>query len=77
MKSRRSTHLADYDYTSAGAYFVTLVTYGRECFFGDVINGKIVVNEWGYLAKNEWWCLASDPRLTPYSWRASVATQLF
>ena len=57
MKYRRSTRLPDYDYTSAGAYFVTLVTYGRECLFGDVINGEIVLNEWGNLAKNEWWRL--------------------
>ena len=57
MKYRCSTRLPDYDYTSAGACFVTLVTYGRECMFGDVINGEMVLDEWGCLAKNDWWRL--------------------
>jgi len=57
MKYRRSTSLPDYGYTLAGAYFVTLVTYGRECLFGYVINGEMVLNERGCLAKNEWWRL--------------------
>jgi putative transposase len=57
MKYRRSTSLPDYGYTLAGAYFVTLVTYGRECLFGEVIKGEMVLNEWGCLEKNEWWHL--------------------
>ena len=57
MRYRRSTRLPDYDYTSAGAYFVTLVTQGRECLFGEVMDGEMVLNEWGRLAKNEWWRL--------------------
>jgi putative transposase len=54
MKYRPSTRLPDYDYTSAGAYFAALVSYGRECLFGDVFNGEMVLTEWGLLAKNEW-----------------------
>lgn len=54
MRYRRSPRLSDHDYTSVGAYFVTLVTHGRECLFGDVINGEMVMNEWGLLATNEW-----------------------
>ena len=54
MKHHRSIRLLDYDYTRPGVYFVTVVTYQRECLFGDVISGKIVLSEWGSLAKNEW-----------------------
>ena len=51
---RRSIRLKGYDYTQAGAYFITLVTHGRECLFGEVVNGEMVLNEWGFLALNEW-----------------------
>ena len=27
-----------YDYSQNGAYFITIVTKNRECFFGDVVN---------------------------------------
>ena len=55
MHERHSIRLPGYDYNSAGTCFVNFVTYRRECLFGDVINGEMVLNEWGCLAKNEWW----------------------
>ena len=51
---RRSIRLKGYDYTQPGAYFITLVTYQREYLFGEVVKGEVVLNEWGYLALNEW-----------------------
>jgi putative transposase len=33
---RRSIRLKDYDYSQAGAYFVTLVTQGRVSLFGEI-----------------------------------------
>lgn len=42
----RSIRLKDYDYSQAGAYFITLCVQNRECLFGDVIG----VNEYS-LAK--------------------------
>ena len=44
---RRSIRLKEYDYTQPGAYFVTLVTKDRECFFGEVINGEMHLNGYG------------------------------
>jgi len=37
---RRSIRLKNYDYTTPGAYFVTIYTYQRECLFGDVVVGN-------------------------------------
>ena len=37
----RSIRLKGYDYTQPGAYFVTLVTYQRECLFGEISAGKM------------------------------------
>lgn len=51
---RRSIRLAEYDYTQAGAYFITLVTMGRACVFGDVKDGDMVLNAAGLLAEREW-----------------------
>lgn len=34
---RRSIRLKGYDYSQAGAYFVTICTYDRECLFGEIV----------------------------------------
>jgi putative transposase len=36
---RRSVRLIGYDYSQAGAYFVTICTKERECLFGDIVAG--------------------------------------
>ncbi len=51
---RRSIRLPGYDYARAGAYFVTMVTYGRECLFGEISGGEMRLNEFGLLVENEW-----------------------
>lgn len=44
---RRSIRLKDYDYSHAGAYFVTICTRERVCLFGQVVDGTMRVNEYG------------------------------
>jgi REP element-mobilizing transposase RayT len=46
--------LREYDYTEAGAYFVTICTYSRERLFGDVIDGEMHLNQWGDVVRDEW-----------------------
>jgi len=53
-KNRRSIRLQGYDYSRAGAYFVTICTENRECLFGDVIDGKTALNDAGRIAADEW-----------------------
>lgn len=51
----RQTHrLRGYDYTRAGVYFVTLVAQHRECLFGEVRSGKMILNERGAIAAECW-----------------------
>ncbi len=38
----------------AGAYFVTICTKDRECFFGDMEDGEMRVNEYGRIADESW-----------------------
>jgi putative transposase len=51
---RRSIRLRGYDYSQAGAYFVTIVTQNREPLFGEVINGEMRLNESGACVMR-WW----------------------
>lgn len=51
---RRSIRLRDYDYSSSGAYFVTICTHQRECLFGDEVNGDMQLNELGQIVESQW-----------------------
>ena len=44
---RRSIRLKDYDYSQAGLYFITICVTDMECFFGVVVDGKMVLNAAG------------------------------
>ena len=51
---RRSIRLRDYDYSQAGAYFVTICTYNKVCLFGKVVDGEMQLNECGRVVEEEW-----------------------
>ena len=46
-RDRRSLRLRGYDYSQPGMYFVTICTQGRGLLFGDVVEGKMMVNQIG------------------------------
>jgi REP element-mobilizing transposase RayT len=51
---RRSIRLREYDYSSAGAYFVTICTQGKECLFGRIDGDVMVLNDVGRMVKIVW-----------------------
>ena len=51
---RRSVRLRGYDYSQAGAYFVTIVTQDRVCLFGDVVGDTMQLNGAGRMARAAW-----------------------
>jgi REP element-mobilizing transposase RayT len=51
---RRSIRLQNYDYAQPGAYFITIVTWRRECLFGEVVDGQMVFTKFGLVAKLQW-----------------------
>ena len=53
-KDRRSTRLPYYDYTTPGAYFVTICTLNHECLLGQIVNGIINLNSIGRIVSEEW-----------------------
>uniref|UniRef100_A0A7C4RTW2 Transposase n=1 Tax=Desulfatirhabdium butyrativorans TaxID=340467 RepID=A0A7C4RTW2_9BACT len=51
---RRSIRLAGYDYSRAGAYFITVCTHDRICLFGDIMDGEMRLNDIGRIVHDEW-----------------------
>ncbi|MFC1618133.1 transposase [Patescibacteria group bacterium] len=51
---RRSPRLSDYDYSKTGYYFVTFNTQNRICFFGDVVNHGMILDQAGEMIE-KWW----------------------
>ena len=51
---RRSIRLKGYDYSQAGLYFITVCVQNKECIFGNVVDGEMVLNDSGKIAYNEW-----------------------
>jgi len=54
IHKRRSIRLKGYDYSQAGAYFITICCHDRACLFGEILDNKMVLNERGIVAQNEW-----------------------
>jgi len=57
---RRSIRLQGYDYSQGGAYFVTLCAQDRECLFGEIVNGEMLLNDAGRIVANSWEWLAEQ-----------------
>lgn len=51
---RRSIRLKGYNYNQPGWYFVTIVVQGRRNILGEIVDGKINLNNFGHIVKNEW-----------------------
>jgi putative transposase len=52
--NRRSIRVQGFDYTRAGAYFVTICAWKRACIFGEVPESGIVLSKSGEILKEEW-----------------------
>ncbi|MBI3742760.1 MAG: hypothetical protein HY261_00530 [Chloroflexi bacterium] len=57
-QNRQSIRLPEYDYHRTGWYFVTLCTFHREALFGEVTEGRMVLNEAGKIVERCWWEMA-------------------
>ena len=53
-QGRRSIRLPNYDYSQPGAYFITVVTRGRECLFGEIKEGAIDLQDAGQIVWDVW-----------------------
>lgn len=51
---RRSIQLKGFDYSQDGFYFVTICVKNGLCFFGDVVDGNMILNAAGEMVFQEW-----------------------
>ena len=49
-----TVRLNNWDYGWNASYFVTICTHNRECYFGNILNGKMEFSEIGKLAEKYW-----------------------
>lgn len=49
---RRSIRLKGYDYSQAGLYFITMCVQNRECLFGKIENGEMILNDAGKMVEH-------------------------
>jgi len=50
---RRSIRLMDYDYSQAGAYYVTISVQNRDLLFREIVNYEMVSNEAGKMVDEQ------------------------
>jgi REP element-mobilizing transposase RayT len=51
---RKFNRLPEYDYSSPAYYFVTTCVNDKQCYFGEVLEEKMVLNNFGRIVKFEW-----------------------
>jgi putative transposase len=51
---RRSIRLKEYDYSQAGAYFITICVKDKSCLFGNILDDKMILNDAGAMV-DKWW----------------------
>jgi REP element-mobilizing transposase RayT len=51
---RKITRLKDYDYTTPGAYSVTICVNNREILFGEVVDGEMHLSQIGEMIQKCW-----------------------
>jgi putative transposase len=49
-----SARLQNWNYGSPGSYFITICTKDRQHYFGEIKDGKMILNELGLIANAEW-----------------------
>lgn len=52
---RKSIRLKGYDYSQEGLYFITICVQHRQCLFGHIADGEMVLNDAGTMATKWYW----------------------
>ncbi len=51
---RKSIRLSEYDYSFPNWYYITICTHERRNLFGNIKNGKMILNRFGYVVEEDW-----------------------
>lgn len=63
IKPRKPNRLKVYDYSLPGYYFVTICTEDKGNMFGNIVNGKIVLNSLGLIIE---YCIRSISKINKF-----------
>jgi hypothetical protein len=47
LPNRKNIRVKNWDYSSAGAYFITICTHNRQPFFGQIVEHSMILSEVG------------------------------
>ena len=53
-RGRKNIRLKDFDYSTAGYYFVTVVSHKRKNIFGEIIDRELNLNRLGLIVEKTW-----------------------
>lgn len=59
---RQSIRLRNYNYSQPGYYFLTICTYKKQCWFGEIKNDQMHLNQIGKIVAEEW---LNTPKIRP------------
>src|SRR2546425_392673 len=65
---RQSIRLQGYDYSQPGMYFVTIGVEERTCLFGEVVKGKMILDQAGQIDEEELRRIREYIRTNPLRW---------
>ena len=54
MRRRKQIRLREYDYSQPGAYFITICTKDRIGMFGKIVDGDMIMHEYGNIVQLCW-----------------------
>jgi len=54
IHNRKSIRLEEFDYTNPWWYYITICSDNHRSVFGDVKNGRMTLNNYGKIVKDEW-----------------------
>lgn len=52
--NRKSIRLQKHNYAAPGIYFVTICTQNRKCLFGEIMHGRLELNDRGNMVQKTW-----------------------
>ena len=53
-RDRKQPRLTSFDYATPGAYFITICSHDKQVIFGNVRDGRVVLNTLGQLVDSHW-----------------------
>ena len=54
LHERKRNRLWNYDYSQDNLYYITSCVKDRICYFGSVVDKKMICNEYGRIAETQW-----------------------